>query len=606
MAVLLADHPPFDALSERELDRLLARAEVVDVPSGAEIFNGFTTPADDLRVVLSGQVELWNTQGYAPEGPDETLGPGGVFGYSSLLTGSMNGPLAIAVGPVRICRIPGGTARSLFSAPSGAEFLAKQLAVPRRRSPSNAGHGTVDELIHSAPVVGDSAMTVQQAASMMTDRKQDHVVIPAGDGTFGVLTDADIRSRVVAAGRDPFTPAREVMTHPAVTVYQRTPASEALTEILEHGLSCVPVLDPAGQLRGVVGPSDFIAAPAGPSMSLRRLVDRARTVEDLKQQARRMPYLVDDLVRRGQPSYEVTTVLSLVNDAVVRRALELVLDRHPELDGSELTWLSLGSNARREPVLSSDIDSAVSFDDSVDDDRIALYRGAFRQVDDVLRGCGLAIDVNGAIASMPLFARTHSQWRAAAQQWLNAPLDDKGMIFTSLLLDGRPIWGDRGLTAVGEVFSDLRSHSGTLRLLLAETLTSKARLRSMRDVLARRGGTFDIKAHALAPLVNIARWAALSVESTELDTRSRLMAGAGSPMLTEDNATTLVEVFDVLQKLRITYQVAQHERGEKPTDVLSMRRLSPLDRSLVAQAVREIAGVQRRMANLSQYAPVGD
>lgn len=54
--------------------------------------------------------------------------------------------------------------------------------------------------------------------------------------------------------------------------------------------------------------------------------------------------------------------------------------------------------------------------------------------------------------------------------------------------------------------------------------------------------------------------------------------------------------------MRLRYQVAQFDRGETPTDVLEMKRLSPpLDRSLVAQAVREIAGVQRRMAGMSHY-----
>ncbi len=75
-------------------------------------------------------------------------------------------------------------------------------------------------------------------------------------------------------------------------------------------------------------------------------------------------------------------------------------------------------------------------------------------------------------------------------------------------------------------------------------------------------------------------------------------------MLTEDNARTLVEVFDVLQKVRISYQVAQLDRAERVGDVITMRRLSPLDRGLVGQAVREIAGIQRRMTNMAHYAPL--
>ncbi|MFW0796279.1 putative nucleotidyltransferase substrate binding domain-containing protein [Gordonia sp. CPCC 205515] len=601
---LLRGHPPFDALTDEQLAGLLERAENHQFESGATIFDGYSTPADAIYAVISGQVELFNIGADQGEA-DETLGPGGVFGYSSLLTKTLVGPRAVAAGPVTICLIPGDAARSLFSGVRGAQFVADKLTVARRRDAQTHTQGTVDALIVSAPVIGRADMTVADAARLMTDRHQEYVIFVRDDG-YRVVTDADIRARVVAAGLSTDTVLSDVVDAPARVVYRDTAAADALTEILDHDLAAVPVLDPSGVVCGVVGPADFIAAPAGPSMSLRRQVSRAATIDDLVASGGRVPYLVADLLRRGQPVYEVTALASLVNDAIVRRAIELTLRSHPELDPAALTWLSLGSNARREPVLASDVDSAVSFDDSVTDEQIVGYRQAFAEVDEVLRRAGMAIDTNGAIASMPLFARTHAQWRAAARLWLGAPLENKGMIFTSLLLDGRPIWGDQGLSAVGEVFADLRSHPGTLGLLLQESLSHKARLRSVRDVLTRRGGTFDIKHHALTPLVNIARWAALSVGSGELGTRGRLMAAAGSPMMPADSAQTLVEVFDVLQRVRLTYQVAQFDRGEQVSDVLNMKRLSPLDRSLVAQAVREITGVQRRMTNMSHYMSIAE
>ncbi|MBX4377819.1 histidine kinase, partial [Mycobacterium tuberculosis] len=92
--------------------------------------------------------------------------------------------------------------------------------------------------------------------------------------------------------------------------------------------------------------------------------------------------------------------------------------------------------------------------------------------------------------------------------------------------------------------------------------------------------------HAIGPLVNLARWAALSVGSAQLDTRGRLRAASGTDLLPDDHAETLVEVFEVLQRVRLNYQVAQFDRGEVVSDVLDMKRLSPLDRSMVAQAVR--------------------
>ena len=139
-------------------------------------------------------------------------------------------------------------------------------------------------------------------------------------------------------------------------------------------------------------------------------------------------------------------------------------------------------------------------------------------------------------------------------------------MMTSLMVDGRPIHGDPGLPAVIRVFSDLREHPGTMRLLLQESLSYRAKLRSAWFP-ARRPDTFDIKSHALLPVVNIGRWAALSVGSAVLPTTDRLRAASGSAMLPAEAASTLIEVFDVLQRLRLRYQLRQYQAGEQPTDV---------------------------------------
>ena len=88
-----------------------------------------------------------------------------------------------------------------------------------------------------------------------------------------------------------------------------------------------------------------------------------------------------------------------------------------------------------------------------------------------------------------------------------------------------------------------------------------------------------------------------------LTTTDRLRAAAGSAMLPDEQAHNLIEAWEVLQRLRLRYQLQQYQRGERPSDLLTRDRLSPIDRSMVAQAVREIASVQRRMSNVAAYLP---
>ena len=182
------------------------------------------------------------------------------------------------------------------------------------------------------------------------------------------------------------------------------------------------------------------------------------------------------------------------------------------------------------------------------------------------------------------------------------PVQNQGAMMTSLLVDGRPIHGDPGLPEVMKVFSDLRRHPGTMRLLLEASLSARAKSRSLRDLVARRD-TINLKKHAVLPIVNTARWAALAVGSSALSTTERLQAAAGSAMLPDEHAHNLIDIFTVLQRLRLRYQLIEYERGEKPLDVVSRERMSPIDRSVVTEAVREIAAVQRRMDNVAAYLP---
>jgi CBS domain-containing protein len=51
---------------------------------------------------------------------------------------------------------------------------------------------------------------------------------------------------------------RDVMTTEVVTVEPWTPFKEIVTRLAEHRISAVPVVDPEGNLRGVVTEADLL------------------------------------------------------------------------------------------------------------------------------------------------------------------------------------------------------------------------------------------------------------------------------------------------------------------------------------------------------------
>jgi CBS domain-containing protein len=598
---ILRRSAPFDGLPDSARRELLQSARIEHFAPGAVILDAFTVPSVDVFVVISGSVDIWNTLQRSDDAADERLGPGGIFGFSAMLIKRSVGPLAIAADAVTVASIPAAVVEPAFASSTGARFLAEQGAMARQRV-AVSPYSLIDDLIFTEPLVVDITDTIADVARLMTERGQPCAAVRFGDGHFGLVTDAQLRRRVLVDGLPSTAPAGEVIDDSIPTAVLGDSAAEALILLLDRNAEFLVVTDGAGGLRGIVTPRDFTVSPATGGVSIHEQVRRASTVAELQERIRRVPSVLDDLLNRQLAPGKVITVYSAIVDTIVRRAITLTFQQHPDLSLDAFTWLSLGSNGRREATPSSDIDSAVAFDDAVDASEIDRYRAVFGMINRLLADAGLTADGHGATAERPAFARTNASWRAAAQEWLVAPERNQGAIMTSLLVDGRPIHGDPGLPAVTAVFSEVRRHPGTMRLLMQESLAKRAKYRSVRDIFTRRE-TFDIKTHALLPIVNIARWVALSVGSAALPTTERLKAAAGSAMLPDEQAHNLIEAFDVVQRLRLRYQIEQYERGEKPSDQLVRDRLSPIDRSMLAQAVHETAAVQRRMDNVAVYLP---
>lgn len=603
LARFLAATAPFGSLSHAELEAVAAGSTIDRIAAGDLIVDAFTEPPTEIYVVLDGVVDIWHDPNRVAGPPDDRFAAGSLIGFSALLTDRPVGPRVAACTAARVARIPGALAEPAFFTPGGATFLAEYISHVHRLTADPPVFSTVEDLIPTEPVVVGPGVPVAEVARRLREREFPCAVVDLGNGTFGIVTDAVLSRRVVAEELALDTPARAVMEHPAPTVALSESAAEALLVLLDSGADHLLVVDRSGALRGVVDARDFVLSPTTAGVGIIEQVRRARTADDLVARASRARDVLADVLARGLASDRAITVYSAIVDAIVRQSIQLVLAEHDDLSSDAFTWLSLGSNGRREAVPCSDVDAAVSFDNRLTAPEMARYRTAFAQVEALLVRAGLSIDAHGAFPTRAPFSRTNAEWRAAAKRWLAEPSVNQGSIMASLLVDGRPIHGDPGLPEVARVFTDFRRHPATMRLVLEESLSRRAKRRSVRKLLTGKGDEFDVKSHGLLPVVNVARWAALGVGSTELQTAKRLRDAGGSEILPTHQADRLIEVFELLQRMRLRHQLNQVARGEPPTDVIDRDELSPIERSMLAQAVHEVNAIQRRMDNVARFTP---
>jgi CBS domain-containing protein len=293
----------------------------------------------------------------------------------------------------------------------------------------------------------------------------------------------------------------------------------------------------------------------------------------------------------------VMAVYALCVDALTRRMLELA-DARPDRVGVDFAWLAMGSQARREALPSSDLDSAIVFfsdDDTVRDRLVAVGR---RVLDD-LQACGLRLDEHGVNASAPAFVRSVRSWQQEARSWLADPTQEKALVLSSVVVDSRPVWGVHTGTPVADTFALAPDHPALLRLLARFALAQRPPTGFLRGLVVEHSGEhrgrLDLKRGGSIPIVALARWAAMSAGVTSASTAERLRVASSAGTLRVADAHTLADAFTLINNLRLEHQVRQLRAEVAPDDHIAPDELSPLRRTQLREAFRAVADIQKRV-----------
>jgi CBS domain-containing protein len=514
-------------------------------------------------------------------------------------------------------RIPADVMRPLLARPDVLRFVVRSIvdrSIPR--VPPDPGifgsdpvQSRVGTLIRTRPLLCPGSEPIRDAARRMTDQGASAVLVPL-DASFGIVTDRDLRTRVVATGLSPDAPVSAIMTEPAYTVTADRLGGDVLLDMLERNVHHIPVLSPAGEVLGVVDDGDLVAAEGRKPLILRRAIALADSPPDLVVAAAGLNPMTIAMHDARVAAEHVTAVRSVVLDALTRRLVELAV-RDAGEPPVPFTWFALGSLARREVVPSSDVDSALAWGDKGSGPEapdVADYLSRVTQaVDEGLRACGMSSDAHGASAANPLFARSVASWHRATRSLSEDPTQEKALILVSVITDSRPVWSSGG--AVGGGLFEARpypDHADLLRMLARFALSFRPPTGFLRDFVVEhsgeRRGQLDIKHGGMIPIVDLARWAGMAAGVASASTLERLRAAEAAGTLESAEARTLMEAFGFIFSLRLDHQVEQLRRGQAPDDFIDPKTLNPLARSYLREAFRAVASVQ---ANLSAELSLG-
>ncbi|MCB0168432.1 MAG: cyclic nucleotide-binding/CBS domain-containing protein [Anaerolineae bacterium] len=577
---------PFDTLPQNELDQVIEAIEQKDVAVGTRILEQGGEISQYLHIIQRGSVKLQRD-----EKSLQILEEGEFFGFLSMLSQDTPTADVIANEDVSLLLVPENVFRSLVNKNGFSEYFLKSLsdrlqhllsldsASANESLASPVKSLVVHELVAVAPDT-----TVHETAKLMREASVSCVIIQSEPP--GIVTDRDLRNRVIAEGRSAETAVGEVMTQPVKSVPSDTALYSALVYLYEEGIHHLPITD-RGDISGVVTTTDLLRQQAqSPFYFLKRLETLDDSAENLATYGPKLVQTVRSLFENGLNAIQIGRVVSSLNDTLVKRLLTLAEQKFGP-PPTPFAWVVFGSEGRSEQVLLTDQDNALIY--LADTPEAKRYFATLSQY--VINGliqAGFPPCAGGYMATNWHYPLNH--WIRLFKGWVQAP-EPQAILEAAIFFDFRVVHGTLSLDPIEDIIVE----SGEYDLFLAQLARAALRFRPPLGFFGRirqKDGLVDLKEGGIAPIVGLARVYALEAGSQSCSTLDRLEDAAHSGTLSQHGAETLAETFRFLQWLRLRGQLDEINSKREPDNKIRLEQLSHLEKRYLKDAFLAIHEIQ--------------
>ena len=439
---------------------------------------------------------------------------------------------------------------------------------------------------------------VYQAAVLMREKSISSLLACDDKGVpVGIMTDRDLRNKVVAGQRDPSkTLVREVMTAPVIAVRETDSLFEVLYQMSRHRIHRVGVVDDNNQLVGLINESDIIRLQNRSPQKLLRSIDETTSIADLKIIHDNMEELVVFLHGNGVRTKDLVRLISLLNDQICLRLIDILRqERFPNLPNG-FAYLVLGSEGRREQTLKTDQDNAIIYADDLTSDEIEIIQAFSQELIDALIEIGVPECPGGIMAKNPFWRRSISQWQNAIDSWISVP-SGKNILNFSMFSDMRTLWGDAALE------QQLREHivkrCQEEAVFLARMAANVCRFAPPLGFFGRiktekgaQAGLVDLKKAGIFAITEGIKTMALGIGILGGSTHEKLQILHKKGILNDKQLGDLEAAFNLLSFFRLRGQVKLAASGRELNNYISPSSLNRVERGRLKIAFEVVQSFQ--------------
>ncbi|RDV24069.1 CBS domain-containing protein [Alteromonas aestuariivivens] len=546
-----------------------------------------------LFLIQSGQFSVRDA-----EGPVRHLSEGDYFGHAGLLD-KVSYPLELTVDkPGLVYSFTPQAFEFAMSHPGIADFFhAMRSDVLQNHAVAESQsmwlYKGLGEVLKGSPISMDVTESIQNAAIEMTRNKVSSLLITEQGRLAGIITDRDLRSRVVAKGLDIHQSVQTIMTDKPAMVTQNRTLFDAICIMNEHNVHHLPVIDRhTRQPIGMLTTSDVVRLQRGNVLFIIGELAKAENLYSLSRVSWQLPHYFASHARRPVDFDIAGKVLSQATDMMTRKLINY-FQRENGPAPMPYSWIVYGSQAREDQTMGSDQDNGLLLARTPTKGEGEYFRAMSEYVCDGLAKCGIKLCDGNIMASNPELRLSLDQAVEQARAWVLQPTPEAIMHF-NIFLDARCAAGD------GDLFRKLQQARVPL---LKQSLFLAALSRHANQVSVplsmfqkfvyekrqEKANCIDLKVRAVALINNLVRLYALASGLTAPATLARLASlPAGSGLAVKD-AENLRDIWLFLNRLRWRHQLTT----QSTDNLVSVDELSSIEKHQLKAAFKAIDRAQQ-------------
>ncbi|NRP09320.1 MULTISPECIES: DUF294 nucleotidyltransferase-like domain-containing protein [unclassified Marinobacterium] len=451
---------------------------------------------------------------------------------------------------------------------------------------------TIEEAVVRDPLIVNEGTSIKESTQLMRETKSDSVLVRRG-GRIGMVTGTDILNAIVLNDGSVNEDVATIATYRLITCKPDDFLFNALVIMTQQQIERVVVME-GDTLVGVVQLTDVLSYFSSHSHVIGLRLERASTIEDLREAATGLNNLIKALISTGVRIRFTMDLLAAMNKRIIAKLFDLVVpaDMQPHV-----CLIVMGSEGRGEQIMKTDQDNALIFRNGLN---WAEKRQTMQRFSETLISFGFPPCPGNIMVSNPEWINSVDDWTQKLQDW-SMSSDPEDQMRLAIAVDAKPVAGNVALFKVARNWflrtmrnNDLFfSHFAKAAVEFDTPLTFFGNLKERGELDIKKGGIF--------PIVHGVRTFALEQRILATNTFERLEALVEAGVMQDSVSKDISEALGLFVNIRLRQQIRRAEQAEDGIDptpnIIELQQLNKMDRELLRDALLVVKSFKKSLTS---------